>query len=249
MSKEMTGLVTLNLDRQPKAEFTDAARLALVIEKLEVADDASFRRAGEIRGIAAARVKAIEDEFEQDKKLAHATWKSITERIGRWTLPYKTLIEEVDKKLKPYLQAVEAATKQAEENLRAAGEAEKKDLIDQAKRLRREGKIREAKELEAQAGSVEVDVTLPDASPSVEGLQDRRTWVVKMDNLMELIVAVAEGKCPLMHTVTVQGKQKELPILEVNMSVMNHLVKKLQKDMRIPGAHAEQEIQFASRRP
>jgi hypothetical protein len=65
---------------------------------------------------------------------------------------------------------------------------------------------------------------------------------------MELITAIAEGRYPLMHKIMVQGKEREVPILDFSQTVGNYYAKKLTASTRIPGGHAKQDVQFAARK-
>jgi hypothetical protein len=247
-SAEITGSVTLDLSRQPRAELGDHARLALAIETLEVTDDATYQRAGQIRLIASNRIKAVEEEFEADKRTAFQMHSSITGRIKRWTESYRTVVKAADDKMKPYYESVEAAKLSAESEIKETGEAAKEELLTQAKALRREGRIKEAKALEEEAAGIVTDVVLADATPTVEGTSSRRPWICELTNAMDLIVAIAEGRYPLMHKIIVQGKEKEVPILDFNQTVGTYYAKKLTSSMRIPGCKAKQDVQFASSR-
>jgi hypothetical protein len=246
---ELSGPITIISDRPPQSEIGDAARLQLALSMIEqVTSDSEYQRVAELLQTAASRIKTIEDEFESDKSTAHKLWKGITSRIARWTEPYAKLRADCEAKLKPYLESLEAAKSTAETQIRESGQAAKQELLDKAKELRRQGMIREAKALEEEAKEAALEVVLPDVTPEVEGLQNKRPWVGVCDSPMELLVALGEGKFALMHKVMVSGREVELPIVEVNMTVLNYYAKRLQSSMKIPGCHAKQEIQFAAKR-
>lgn len=247
-TKELTGAITLDLSRQPQGEIGDAARLALALSQITVEDDVSFRRASEIAQIAASRIKAVEDEFEADKDTAYRMHKSITGRIKRWTDPYKAIREKAEALMKPYIQALEATKAAQEENIKASGEDARQELLEQAKQARRRGDIKAARELEEQAEAIVTDVVLASNEPEVDGQQIRRPWMGQVDNVMELIVAIAEGRQPLLTTIEVKGEKKEVPFLIVNEQAITYWAKKLQDSMKIPGCKAVKDINFAMKR-
>jgi hypothetical protein len=246
---ELSGPITIISDRPPQSEIGDAARLQLALSMIEkVTSDSEYQRVAELLQTAASRIKTIEDEFESDKSTAHKLWKGITSRIARWTEPYAKLRADCEAKLRPYLESLEEAKSTAENQIRESGKAAKQELLDRAKELRRQGMIREAKSLEEEAKEAAFEVVLPDATPEVDGLQNKRPWVGVIDSPMELIIAVAEGRCPLNWTIPLRGEDIEEPILIINERILNYMARKLQSSMKIPGCHAKQEIKFAAKR-
>jgi hypothetical protein len=219
-----------------------------MVEQLQVVDDDSYKTGASILEIAATRIAAVEQEFERDKVTAHGMHKSITDRIKRWTDPYRKIRADIEAKLGPYLLQLEAAKATHEEAIKTTGEAAKQDLLEQAKAARRRGDIKAARALEEQAESVMIDVVLPDSIPKVAGLQAKRPWVGVVDAPMELILAVAEGRFPLAHKILVAGKEQEVPILMVSEQVVTYYAKKLEASMKIPGCTAKKDVSFARKK-
>ena len=147
--------------------------------------------------------------------------------------------------MRPYLQDLKEAKFESESQIKETGEAAKRELLAKAKELRRQGMIREAKALEAEAGEVITDVVLADQSPEVEGLQDKWPWKGVCESPMDLIIAVAEGRQALTVSIEVKGELREVPILIPNEQAINYFARKLQNSMKIAGCKARQDVQFA----
>lgn len=245
---EIVGKVTMDLDRQPKTEIGDAARLKLALSRIDVVDEITYNKVNDIGTLASERIKSVELEFENDKKMAHQMHASITGRIKRWTEPYRAIREDAEKKMAPYILKLEETKLLHEQAIKDTGTQAREELIEQAREARAEGNMRLARELEEQAASIEVDVVLPDSTPEGGGLDPRREWIGVCDSLMELIVAIAEGKYPLMHKISVKGKEAEEPILFVNERVLGYLATKLTNSLKVPGCKAVRDVSFAKKR-
>lgn len=250
MAKELTLLgSTVTLDLTVKADApADSDRLALAAKVLEVKDDGAYATAAEIIQTCAARIKAHEDIWAPARQTSHLAHKTITETITKLTRPYTVIRSILETKMKDYRNAQEAAKVARETEIRDSGNALQKELADKARELRRAGDIRGAKELEAQAGTVITDIVLPDAKPEVQGLTEKRPWQPVIEKPMALIVAVAEGRVPLLHTIPKRGGgEEEFPILEINMAVLKHYVQTLGPDIaqKLPGIKAEKGLTFS----
>jgi hypothetical protein len=246
----LTGTVTLDLTRIPDIP-ADADRLQIAIKSLEVTDEDSFTRAAEISGTCKDRIKKIENFFEDDKNTAHKLHASICSKIKDLSAPFRKVLEACEVQMKPFRIKQEQDKREAEDAIKVNGQAAQEELIAQAKLLRREGRIAEAKELEATAGMITTDVVLPDAKPQVEGMNER--WKLKGElipgtGLMQLVTAIAEGNYSLMQTIEVAGQRIEVPILEINPVVVKYWVEKLGEDANIPGVRVVPDVNFAHRR-
>lgn len=241
----LSGEVTINLDKAPDMP-ADAERLMVAATSLNVDTPEGFERAGELVLACSNRVTTIETFFEDDKVMANKLHKSITMKISKLTGPYKAVREVLEAKLKVFIRVSEYKDEQIAEEISTSGNALKDDLLKRSKDARMVGDIKLAKELEAQASTVVTDMVIPDSVPEVDGLGLRRPWKGEVENVMELIVAIAEGRVPLVHTVVRGGNAEELPLLEVNESVLNYIAKRLGKDMKIPGCRAYEDISFAA---
>ena len=241
------GSVTINLDKLPDMPG-DKDRLLLAAQTLVVNDDATYARGADLRESAQQRIRTIEAFFESDKKTSHSLWQSICTKIRTLSTPYSSVVMLVEPKMKNWRLEQERVKAETERALAAASEDVQTDLAEQARIARREGDIRTAKALEAQAREVVTDVVLPSTKPEVDNLTERRPWIGVIDKPMETIVAVAEGRVPLLHTITVRGEVREEPLLIVNPAVVTFYAKKLEREMAIPGCHAEQDLTFAGKR-
>ena len=241
----LAGTISINLDREPDLP-KDADRLTLAAATLTVTDEFTYERAADLLKSAVQRITTVEEFFEDSKSLAFKLHKSITSKIAFLTGPYRKVRETLEGKMKVYRLAQDEATKKATEEIQASGTELKQELEKRAEDARMVGNIKLAKELEAQAATVIVDVVLPDSRPDVEGIGERRPWKGKIRNEMELIVAVAEGRYPLMVTIIKKsGEVVEMPILEINQSVVDYICKRTEKDTKIPGIDAYEDLDFS----
>jgi hypothetical protein len=247
-TKQLSGTITISLDKTPDLPG-DKDRILLAAQTLEVVDDATYQRGADLREAALGRVKVVEEFFAADKKTSHGLWKSICDKITLLSAPYKQVLQVIEPKMKTWRLAEEAKIAEAAKEIESANEDVKVDLALQAKLARRNGDIALAKQLEAQMRDIPTEVALPSVKPEVENLTERRAWIGVCDKPMETIVAVAEGRTPLLHVITVRGEVREEPLLIVNPAVVLFYARKLEREMSayLPGCHAEQDLTFAGK--
>lgn len=197
---EKKGVIAQRFEQAAEAMIADA-------QGVEVFDARSQAAALELREQARQLVKAIEEEFEPDKKKAHELWKSITSRISRMTDGPKKVIEIVSGKVSDYLVEQERERALAAEKARLAAEEEERrereKLLKKAEALAEKGKALQAEQVRAEAEMVFVPV--PEATAKVNGLVEtgsgktsaRPVWDVIVVNPLEVIRAVADGRLPL----------------------------------------------------
>jgi hypothetical protein len=245
--KTLSGTVSINLDKDAAALTIDKGTVTLTANEIEVIDDDSAAAAGAMIATCGNRIKAIEEFFEDDKSMANRLHKSICAKIALLCAPYSEARTKLEDKLRPFRQAQKVKVAELSAALTADAEDEKSQMLAQAKKLRKQGRIEEARELERQAELIVAPI-VPSFGMEVPGLSEREPWKAEVVSIMDLVVAVAEGRVPLMHKVPMRGGgEEEIPILEASPKVLAHLARTLRKDMALPGVRAEQGLSFAVR--
>lgn len=138
--------------------------------------------------------------------------------------------------------ARQAAQRKWEEDARKLGA----DQAAEAERLRKDGFVREAKQL------VQVPVVVAPAvgpisqtAPKISGLQERFPFKGKCIDIRATMRAILDGTVSLAFA-NARGEME--PLIYINESLLNHLAKTRQKDLGIPGCVAEETVSFAKGR-
>lgn len=140
----------------------------------------------------------------------------------------------------------ETERKRAEAEREAEVRREAEKLKAQAEALRKDGLIKEARQME-QTPAVVAPAVGPISRPpaKVAGLQTKYQFKGRVVNLQATIKAVAEFAIPLNY---VNADGEEEPLLYINESLLNHLARIQQKDLAIPGCVAEEVPSYAKGR-
>lgn len=250
--------VVLDLTVQPELP-SDHSTLKTFAAQFEVRDDESYAIAAEMIQKSARWNANVEAFFDKGRAQAHAAHKWFTDTIKKLTAPYdvRSILEP---KMLRYRQEQERAKREAEERIRREQEAAERAAREEAARiqaeadakareLRRQGDIAAAREMQQNAqqsaqtviaeAESSVGVILPDTRPNVGFLGESRPWTGVVDDPMELIRAVANGKVPLMYT-TKTGAE---PIVAVNQRIVTEIAKRLGKeDIGLPGCRGERGL-------
>jgi len=241
--KGLRGSVTIDLDKQYERPVA-AAKMTRLATDLKVVDQESFDIAGQVVVRCSEEVKQIKAESDEVRVMAYKLHKTITGNIAKACKPFEDAREMLEEQMKPFRLAQKAEAAEVQDSVIKAVDQTKAELLAEAKRLRKMGKISEAKELEQQASELMAPV-LPEEGIDVEGLGEREPWGGECDNLMELIRAVADGRVPLKQMITVKGEPREVNCLEVNEQWLKYMARTMRKAMNIPGCKAVQGIDFA----
>ncbi len=238
------------------------------ITALAVTDEVTYARVGLIVQECAHQMGKIESRWEKVKKAAFALHKSVCGEEATELAPFKQVRKVGTDNMLEYKRLEieerrrlerEAAAKAEAERQRLAAEernkqAEQQRLEAAAREARRQGDIRAAKEMTAQAATVKQEIAevKEEASQVTEevvrvpaaaaaGVGERRPWTGEVFDANLLIKAVAEGKFPLMHLCPQRGgPDKLVPIIEISQAVIDHYAKRQQDSMAIPGVRAVQ---------
>lgn len=243
--KGLTGTVSIDLTKQYERPM-EAAKVTRLAGELKVIDQDSFDIAGQVVVRCADEIKSIQKESDEVRVMAYKLHKTITGNIAKACKPFEDARELLEEQMKPFRLAQKAEAAEIQDSVIKAVDETKAELLAEAKRLRKLGKIAEAKALEVQAGELMAPV-LPEEGIEVEGLGEREPWIGECTDLMELVRAVADGKVPLKQMIKVKGEDREVNCLEVNEQWLRYVAKTMRKAMNIPGCKAVQDINFATK--
>jgi hypothetical protein len=218
----------------------------MAAKTITVDDDDSMNAAAEIVQVAATRIKAIKTYFADDKATANKLHKSICKKESDACGPYEEAREIAEGKIIPYRKTQKLQIAEQEQDLAESAKLAREELLKEAKKLRRQGRIEEAKALEEQAEQITAPI-LGDAAPEIEGVSEREPWGAEVTDPMALIIAIAEGRVPLKHTIIVAGQSREEDLVYFNQRVLDYLARTQMKDFDLPGAKAEQSLTLAVR--
>lgn len=242
-------------------------------DDLTVTDEVTFTRVGIIIQGCATEISNIESRWKDVKAGAFANHKLIVAKEKGEIAPFEKVKATGTSNMLTFRRRQEQERRDVEaaeqrrvdaERLRLLQEERAKDAerlrLEQAARdARRDGDIRQSKELAAQAAVVTQEITqVQDEAASVteeavyvppakvEGIGERRPWGAEVFDANLLIKAVAEGKFPLMHLIPQRGgPDKMVPIIEINQAVIDHYARRQQDSMAIPGCRAVQGFGFS----
>lgn len=266
-SKELTGVVSVDLRKEPEFEF-DINAAAVAAKGMEVIDEESFQAAAIMIQQSAACIAQVEQFFEKDKSLAHALHKSICDKITKFTASWRTVRPLLEPKMKAFRKRVEDERIARErEQARIAEEARQKaeqearriqqEADERAAELRRQGEMRAAREVVATAAEQATSVveqadslaelgTIEPAPAKLAGVSDSRPWVGEVVDMQALCKAIGDGTIPLTWSTPVRGSTIEmLPLVVIDQSVLNHIAKRMGKeDIGLAGCRGVRSVQL-----
>lgn len=243
--KEMSGIVSIDLSKVPDVP-QDSAILQRAMDELTITDADSYARTSEIVAICHSRAKAIEAYFENDKKMANALHKSITAKIAAATAQFNIIKETGEGLMRTYKLKIEKDRIEGERKIKESGERAQHEVLEARRAALAIGDMKTARALAEQAETIVTDVVLPEQKLETPGSAgERRPFKATVENFMELIIAIAEGRVPL--KVIIEGKNggSEVDLLEVNQTALNYLAKRQGVDLKLPGVKVAQELEFA----
>jgi hypothetical protein len=243
--------VTFNPNRvDEKVLAPEKATIVLVAETWVVDDDESLAGALEMAHTCDIRIENIEGEFEEEKGLLWKLHQGLCGKIKKWSTPYKTAKGIFESKAATFRQLQKAQIAEYESTSVQSAEKEKANLLRQASKAIREGRVSDARKLREQAEQV-VAIVLTDVKPEVAGVGEKEPWVPVPgpNSTMELIQAIASGKFPLKHSKPKRGGgHEEVDILEVNDVLVKYLARTQEQNFAVPGFTVKQDIKFSHKK-
>ena len=163
---------------------------------------------------AKAGLKACDEAFDGDIARWHDGHKQALANKSKYAAPFRT-IETI---LKPKISSYHHAQEQTR--------------LEQQRALQEQAQLQEAVDAEARGdqrgaddalnGRGVVSVTLPPATPKVNGVSMRENWTCEITDLLELVKAVANGKVPL-------------AAISPNEAFLRGQARALKQELRYPG--------------
>lgn len=259
--------VTIRLDSDTSA--VTATLPALQTDaRVIITDDATFAQVAGVANTAKERIRELRElpMFYGTKDdpgsivLAHSAHAKLMEQFNAVHTKLKAVVDTCEAAMKKFRLeqkaaadharriADEAIRKANEETARAAAQAEA-DKLAEAEKLRKEGRMREAREIAAEPVPVAVPMpavqVVAQAAPRVAGLTEKFPFEGKVVDIMETIRAIAAGTIPLSY-LNAKGEMKDL--LEINQPLLNFLAKQRQADLGIAGCTSIETVSFARSR-
>jgi hypothetical protein len=267
MPKELSGVVSLDLSKQPEPH-PQSGSIEAIAKRFEVVDEQSYGEAASLIQNSAAVIARVEAFFEKDKSLAFQLHRSITSKIATLTAPWRTVRPLLESKMKTFRRKQEEERQARERELqRQAAEADRlareeaariqQEADQAAAELRKQGHMRVAKEalaaaaqraqevVQTAAALADVGVVLPDVRP-LDGPGESRPWQAEVTDLKAMCLAIGRGEIPLTIEMPKRGGGSEMvPLIEPNMSALNYLAKRMgREDIGIKGARAFRGLQL-----
>lgn len=264
-SKELTGVVSIDLRNEPQFPF-DPSAAATAAQSLTVRDEESYAIAARMIQESAACIAKVEAFYEEDKTLAYRLHKSICDKVTKFTASWRTVRPLLEQKMKTYRAEQERIRREEEQRIareaeqaRLLAEAEARRISEEADRkadeLRRSGEMKAAREVIAEAAVqaetvVETADSLADlgviapAAEKVQGVQESRPWKGEITNLRTICKAIGDGVVPLEWLTPVRGQGEQmLPLVEVNMGVLHNIAKRMgSENLGIPGTRGIRDV-------
>lgn len=191
--------------------------------KVSITDPESYANAaGEL-----TQLKAVMKRIDEDRKELTKPLDDEKKRVMDYVRPFTTALEAVESAFKNALIAYD----QEQDRKRQLAEAEEAErlrkqqdaLEKRAEKAEARGHVEKADTLREQAATaVFAAPPAPAAAPKVSGISTRKTYSVKVTNLMDLVRAVAEGRAPLKY-------------LAADIKVLNGIAGALKEDYEVPG--------------
>jgi hypothetical protein len=231
--------------------------VAQVVEETEVTDEASaniITRAARQCATWADEITAFwtphKEWYYRRYKAIHAVI-STGATVNGFTITGTGRLGEIRKaaeaRLKLWRDQEKARIGRMQELIDAAALRDVTALREQAERLMAQGDMAGARAVREEISRQAVPVVMQ-APVRLEGAQVREPFSWKVDSLMAVIQAVADGTVALNHNVTVRGKEDNRPLLIVDPVVLNQLVRKLGTEINIPGISVATETEFTLQR-
>jgi len=265
MANELSGVVSLNLDKSPEPH-PQAGTIEAVAKRFEVNSEAAYTEATALIQNSAAIIARVEGFFETDKNLAHRLHASICEKIRSITAPWRAVRPIIEPKMRRFRADQAEAKRLADLKIQRENEAKEhaarevaakiqREADAEAARLRDVGQMRLAKETQQQgtakavevvfaaAQLAEIGTVLPDVRPA-GGPGESRPWQAEVTDLKAMCAAIGRGEIPLTYEMPKRGGGSEMvPLVEPNMALLNYLAKRMGRaDIGIAGARGIREL-------
>ena len=232
-------------ERDTSALSQLVSRTEIAVESLTVNSEEEFSQAADLLKLVAERRNAAYEFLSGDIDLAYKLHRSLTKKrldLARpWDL-FRSKIEAVMKKFRMAQQAqLDAARREQERRAKELADAAAKEAL----KLKQQGNFAAAKQVVQQAETVTAHGQQMIVEPEkVKGVRESYDWTGVCDDPLALMKAVVEGRIQYLHTVKVQGKERQEPLFTVNQRVLDMMAERLHDDFAWPGCKSKRDISF-----
>ena len=220
-----------------------ASMLMLSAKQVTVTDQVSCDRANDILNEAKSGQAAVESAMKGHAEFGNRVHKSFTGYRGYLTDQFEDVQNAVAPKITTWLRKQREAAERAQQEAARLQRQTELELQRKAREAMEEGRVRDAKDLQA-AATIVPTMPIPQAAPiQMQGTTVRSKWVGSVDEggLMKIIQAIATGKIPLYYLY--RGEQR--PILEVVEAVLAGQVSMHGQSLNIPGVSVYEDTILA----
>lgn len=196
---------------QQGTSLVDAATALLITTP------AVYERACAMLLDAKAGLKSCDEAFDGDIARWHDGHKQALATKAKYAAPFKQIETILKPRIGSYLAVEEQKRREAERKAQEA--AQLQEAVDAEQRGDKTGME------DALNGRGVVSIRVPSAAPKVSGIAQRENWSAQVDDLMQLVKAVAAGQVPP-------------EVLLPNMVVLNQQARSLKQSLKYPGVRA-----------
>ena len=232
--------------------------LSDLVRGVEVSDNESFAKAGELAKRVKGYQKQVTEYWEPIRQSTYAAYKAVMDKKAQMLEPLTDAEKVLKKKLGDYTMELERQRREEEERLRRIAEEEQRKRMEEARRLEEESrkKEQEAKEAEAsgdffaelakaeaEAAKASAEAAVAEAKmytgasvsvqvekPQSKGVSQRVAWE---------IVSVDESKVP----IGIAG----VVIRPVDQAAVMRLIKASNGTVEIPGVEYRKTVNMVIR--
>lgn len=244
MATDSTTLI--QIPERSTTELTQlVSRTGIAVDSLAVQNEEEYAQAGDLLKLVAERRNAAYEFLADDIALANKLHKSLTNKRGDLVKPWDLFRSKIESVMKTF-RASQQKTLDAQRREQDKRADDLKAAADrQAEELKARGDFKAAKQVVQQAETITAHGAqmLPEPE-KVKGIRESETWTGVCEDPMALIKAVAAGRIPLLHTVKVQGREREEPLFVVNQRVLDMMADRLHDDLAWPGVKAKKDLSF-----
>lgn len=237
----------IQIPERDTAELTQlVARTRISVDSLEIHNTEDYQAAGELLLLIAERRAAAWDFLKDDIKTAHLLHTGLTQKRTKLVEPWDKLRAKVEAPMRKFRDE-QARLDQLHQQESAKRSTELQSAASkQSIALKEKGDFVGAREVESQVQQVLAMGENAMVAPpeKVKGIRESEVWEGTCSDPLALIKAVAAGQIPLMHTVTVAGKEREEPLFTVSQRILDMMAGRLRQSFSWPGCSSKKGLSF-----
>ena len=175
---------------------TELERIRLAASALDVQDDESLGRAGQLLRLVVNYSDAWEKYWEAPITSAHRVHKMLLDYARPLRKEFAALRASIESRMRPYVESKQRLQERQQSIIAANVERARMMAEAMAEEAMLQGRVEVAQELQMEAASIVMPV-VPDTTPDIEKVSTKENWDVRVTDIRLLVHAVAEGKAPV----------------------------------------------------